>query len=82
MFTSTKIPVLRAGILASSSAARHMALSKKRSEAVRDYLLTHAKLDKSRVTLQWYGKADPIASNQTDEGRALNRRVSVILTNM
>jgi OOP family OmpA-OmpF porin len=60
----------------------NMALSKKRSEAVRDYLLTHAKLDKSRVTLQWYGKADPIASNQTDEGRALNRRVSVILTNM
>jgi OOP family OmpA-OmpF porin len=44
--------------------------------------LAHSKIDKNRVTLQWYGKADPIASNQTDEGRTLNRRVSVVLTNM
>ncbi len=60
----------------------NMELSRKRAESVRDYLLAHSKIDKNRVTLQWYGKADPIASNQTDEGRALNRRVSAILINM
>jgi OOP family OmpA-OmpF porin len=60
----------------------NMGLSRKRSEAVRDYLMTHSKIDKNRVTLQWYGKTDPIASNQTEEGRTLNRRVSAILINM
>jgi len=60
----------------------NMELSKKRSESARDYLLANSKIDKDRVTLQWYGKADPIASNQTEEGRALNRRVSLILTKM
>jgi OOP family OmpA-OmpF porin len=60
----------------------NMELSRKRSESVRDYLMAHSKIDKNRITLQWYGKADPIASNQTEEGRALNRRVSAILINM
>jgi OOP family OmpA-OmpF porin len=60
----------------------NMALSKKRSESVRDYLMANFKIDKNQVSLQWYGKTDPIASNQTDEGRTLNRRVSVILTKM
>lgn len=57
-------------------------LSKKRAEAVRDYLLTNFKIDKDRITLHWYGKADPIASNQTPEGRAANRRVVGILSLM
>ena len=57
-------------------------LSRKRSESVSDYLMAHSKIDKNRVTLQWYGKVGPVASNQTEEGRASNRRVSVILNNM
>ena len=57
----------------------NMELSRKRSEAVRDYLLANSKVEKNRVTLQWYGKSDPVASNQTEEGRALNRRVDAIL---
>ena len=60
----------------------NMELSKKRAEAVRDYLLTNFKIDKDRITLHWYGKADPIASNQTPEGRAANRRVVGILSLM
>ncbi len=60
----------------------NMELSKKRAEAVRDYLLTNFKIDKDRMTLQWYGKADPAASNQTPEGRAKNRRVVGILSAM
>jgi len=60
----------------------NLVLSKKRAESVFDYLMAHSKIDKNRVSLEWYGKADPTASNQTEEGRALNRRVSVIQVNM
>jgi OOP family OmpA-OmpF porin len=81
--TNTNVHLFLAGYTDGvGSEGYNMPLSKKRSESVRDYLLAHSKIDKNRVTLQWYGKADPIASNQTDEGRTLNRRVSVILTNM
>lgn len=81
--TNTNVQLFLAGYTDGvGSEGYNLALSKERSESVRDYLLTHSKIDKNRVSLQWYGKADPIASNQTEEGRALNRRVSVILTNM
>ena len=60
----------------------NLELSRKRAEAVRDYLLSKFKIDKDRITLHWYGKADPAASNQTPEGRALNRRVVGILSAM
>jgi OOP family OmpA-OmpF porin len=81
--TNTNVHLFLAGYTDGvGSEGYNMPLSKKRSESVRDYLLAHSKIDKNQVTLQWYGKADPIASNQTDEGRTLNRRVSVVLTNM
>jgi OOP family OmpA-OmpF porin len=54
-------------------------LSKKRAESVRDFVMANGKIDKDRITLHWYGKADPTASNQTPEGRALNRRVVPVL---
>jgi OOP family OmpA-OmpF porin len=80
---NTNVRVVLAGYTDGvGSEGYNLELSKKRSESVRDYLQTHSKIDKNRVTLQWYGKADPIASNQTDKGRELNRRVSVILLNM
>ncbi|NOR26659.1 MAG: OmpA family protein [Desulforhopalus sp.] len=81
--TNTNVHLFLAGYTDGvGSEGYNMVLSKERSESVRDYLLAHSNIDKNRVTLQWYGKADPISSNQTEEGRALNRRVSVILTNM
>jgi OOP family OmpA-OmpF porin len=60
----------------------NMELSRQRAEAVRDYLLAKFKIDKNRITLHWYGKTDPVASNQTPEGRAQNRRVVGILSGM
>jgi hypothetical protein len=33
------------------------------------------------LTAKGYGKADPIASNSTAEGRAQNRRVAFVVTN-
>jgi len=56
----------------------NMGLSKRRAEAVRDYLVaTGTEADKLRVIGR--GKNEPIASNDTKEGQALNRRVEVIV---
>ena len=36
-------------------------------------------IDVSRITVQGYGKDYPVANNATAEGRAMNRRVEVII---
>jgi OOP family OmpA-OmpF porin len=55
----------------------NLQLSHRRVESVRDYLAQNFNLDPGRLVLQWYGPANPIASNDTREGRAKNRRVEV-----
>lgn len=56
----------------------NLGLSKRRAEAVRDYLVeTGSPIDKLRVVGR--GQNDPIASNETEEGRAKNRRVEIIV---
>lgn len=52
-------------------------LSQRRSEQVAEYLTTAHGIDKSRLVLHWHGSDNPIASNDTAEGRAANRRVEV-----
>ncbi|MEM6325659.1 MAG: OmpA family protein, partial [Bacteroidota bacterium] len=42
--------------------------------AVRDYLVNQG-VDTDALTPQGYGEAEPIADNDTAEGRARNRRV-------
>lgn len=54
----------------------NMALSLRRAEAVRDYLITKG-ISADRLTAKGYGESDPIASNDTDEGRFKNRRVEL-----
>ncbi len=51
-------------------------LSAKRAEAVRAYL-TAAGIDGSRMAANGYGEETPIADNNTDPGRAANRRVEL-----
>jgi sodium-type flagellar protein MotY len=55
------------------------ALSKKRTAAVRDYLLKKG-VSKSKITIAIKGEKHPLASNQTPQGRALNRSVEVTLS--
>jgi OOP family OmpA-OmpF porin len=52
-------------------------LSRSRAEAAADYLLKNFNLGPDRVISMWYGAENPIASNDTDAGRAKNRRVEV-----
>lgn len=59
--------------------AFNMRLSQGRSEAVRTYLVQQG-IDGSRLTAQGYGETQPIESNSTATGRALNRRVEFVRT--
>ncbi|MBW2529389.1 MAG: OmpA family protein [Deltaproteobacteria bacterium] len=54
--------------------AYNQLLSQRRSEAVRNALVQRG-VDGARLTAKGYGESKPIASNDTDEGRATNRRV-------
>jgi OOP family OmpA-OmpF porin len=49
-------------------------LSLDRAQAVLDYLVKKG-ISPARVTAHGYGMSEPVATNETDEGRALNRRV-------
>lgn len=53
------------------------ALSMERANAILSHL-TAAGIDPSRIMIVGYGESKPRASNTTEEGRALNRRVDVI----
>jgi len=53
-------------------------LSLKRAEAVRDFLIA-AGADASRLKALGYGEVRPIASNEFKQGRAMNRRIDVVI---
>ncbi|HET7587539.1 MAG TPA: OmpA family protein [Gammaproteobacteria bacterium] len=53
-------------------------LSQRRTDSVRDYLVEHG-VDPDRIISHGYGESDPVATNETREGRAQNRRVEVRL---
>jgi outer membrane protein OmpA-like peptidoglycan-associated protein len=56
----------------------NMKLSQDRANAVKDYLVSQGvKAEKIRATGR--GEANPIASNETAEGRANNRRVEIVI---
>jgi OmpA-OmpF porin, OOP family len=58
--------------------AYNQALSEKRAQSVVDYLVK-AGLPADRFTAVGYGSTQPIASNETDEGKAQNRRIEFVV---
>jgi outer membrane protein OmpA-like peptidoglycan-associated protein len=57
--------------------APNQKLSERRAAAVRDVLVREG-VDPSRITTRGAGETRPVATNDTPEGRALNRRVEIV----
>lgn len=53
----------------------NLALSQRRANAVRDYIVKNFKVDRKRLAAKGYGESKPVADNATAEGRAQNRRI-------
>lgn len=69
--------VLRGYSDGSGSTGANLDLSRKRSEALKRRLIDKYFMNAERIAAEAYGEANPVASNETPEGRELNRRVEV-----
>ena len=56
--------------------ADNLVLSQNRANAVRDYLIAHG-VPEEQITAVGYGESVPVADNDSDEGRAKNRRTEL-----
>ena len=59
----------------------NLRLSKQRARSVADYLIKHG-IESSRLTTDGFGSSQPIGTNDTEEGRARNRRVEIDILNV
>lgn len=59
----------------------NLRLSKQRARSVADYLIKHG-IDASRLTTDGFGASKPIDTNETEAGRARNRRVEIDILNV
>jgi outer membrane protein OmpA-like peptidoglycan-associated protein len=57
----------------------NQSLSEKRADAVRDYLTSQG-VTMGNISAAGYGMSDPIADNSTNQGRAENRRVELVVS--
>lgn len=51
-------------------------LSQKRAIAVKDYLISRS-IDSSKITISFHGEQQPLVSNNSEENKAMNRRVEI-----
>ncbi len=61
---------------ATGSDAYNQGLSERRARSVADYLSSHG-VQSARIGTRGFGETQPVASNETEEGRAANRRVEI-----
>nr|WP_314593078.1 OmpA family protein [uncultured Neisseria sp.] len=54
-------------------------LSEKRAQSVKDWLVISSNVPEGRFEVKGFGDTKPIADNQTEDGKAKNRRVEIIL---
>ena len=62
------------------SPAYNMSLSQRRAQAVKRYLVDHLGVEASRLEARGFGASQPLpgVAQDTEEGRALNRRVIIV----
>ncbi len=58
--------------------SRNLTLSKNRAESVKQFLLDNG-IEESRLIAEGKGAGEPIASNDSEEGREKNRRVEILI---
>lgn len=57
----------------------NLGLSDRRASAVRQVLINRFDVQGSRISVEGFGESQPVASNDTDSGRAQNRRVITVI---
>jgi len=55
----------------------NQAISDKRAEKVREFLVVYEDIPPARILAEGVGPSQPVATNSTEAGRALNRRVEI-----
>jgi outer membrane protein OmpA-like peptidoglycan-associated protein len=55
-------------------------LSEKRAKAVSEYIMANMELEPNQMSFIGFGEEKPVASNETREGRTLNRRIDVMIS--
>lgn len=65
----------------SGSEKGNIVLSIKRAYTVKYYLVYEKRIPMSRITSDGYSSVEPVGANTTEQGRAMNRRVELQLTN-
>jgi outer membrane protein OmpA-like peptidoglycan-associated protein len=56
-------------------------LSDNRAKAVVDFLVSKG-VDAKRLTWKGFGETQPLTSNSTEEGKAINRRTEFVITGL
>ncbi|MCO5230194.1 MAG: OmpA family protein [Chitinophagales bacterium] len=54
------------------------ALSKARAESIKNYLINTEKINAARLIAEGVGQSCPVSTNDTEEGKKLNRRVEIV----
>ncbi len=78
-YASGKNVIVRGFTDSVGKAAANKALSEKRATEVKEYLVLNQNIPSADVTAEGLGPSDPVASNATEAGRALNRRVEIVV---
>lgn len=80
---SKRFPGATIGVFGSTDstgpASENKQLGKERAEAVKSWLTTSGNIAKETISVQSLGEAEPVATNQTKEGRQQNRNVSIVV---
>ena len=57
----------------------NQALSQARAESVQQYMINAMRIPSYRMIATGFGETNPVANNETEAGRARNRRIDVVI---